>query len=457
MRHERLWLLVALLVGLALRLPGFLTAPAIELDGIGYATVAAAFAKGHLGQALGGVFPPVYPLVVAAFHLIIPDFELAGRLVSLAASMLTIYLSFLFAKRLYPHGAKAMLVAFLVAFQPYLVRYSGAALSESFAILLFSATTFVFYGGWREQRPWPIAASGLCLTLTYLTRPEYIAFYAPFLFVLLVKKRLGDSLLFLSPFIVLGLLYICLLHSQTGVWMVSKKATLSPFVSFATGLRNIPFVAYEFFIALFPVFFVVALLGIFRVEKPYRNLAFLLVAFHIASLSFVSHATRRYSVEFIPLSLVFVVEGLYVAESVLRRFFQVRGRHAALPVVKAALVVVIVASAVFQSYVPPHAERALHKKAGLFLLQHDPGSIVASRLPLVAFYEHGASVDLLAQMGDRKDVDHFKKIVAEQKAAYLVFDEKVDEALPFLREYLSGRVPVYEARSRGAFLKVYRL
>ncbi len=456
--HEGMYLLAALSAGLGLRILTFLSAPAIELDGIGYATVAARFAKGLFGQALSDVFPPVYPLAVAFFHLFIPDFELAGRSVSLVCGMLAIYVSFLFAKRLYPQGAKPVWIAFLVAFQPYLVRYSGAVLSESLAVLLFSAAFFAFYAGWRDERRGRIAASGLCLTLTYLARPEYIAFYAPFLFLLLTKRRFRDSLLFLSPFLVLGVLYICALRWQTGLWMVSGKATLSPFVRLGAAFGNAPLVAYEFLVALFPVFFVLALFGVRKVEKPYRNLVFLLAACHVASLSFVSHATRRYSVEFVPVSMPFVVEGLYAAENGLRRFFRTPAVSSRLlPAVRAAMVALIVASAVFQSYVPPHEGRALHKKAGLFLRRYDPGSIVASRLPLVAFYEKGESVDLLSGMSQEKDLEHFKRLVAEKKAAYLVFDEELDEELPFLRSYLSRLAPVFAASGPGVFLKVYRL
>ena len=454
---EGMCLLVVMVVGVVLRLVIFLSAPAIELDGIGYATVAGQFAKGLFGQALTNVFPPVYPLFVGLFHLAIPDVELAGRLVSLVFGMVTIYLSFLFAKRLLHDGTKAIWVAFLLALQPYLVRYSGAVLSESLATFLFAVTVFVFYMGWRGQRRWCMVVSGLCLTLTYLTRPEYVVFYAPFILVLLAGRRVRDSLLFLLPFLVLGSLYICYLWWQTGMWMVSRKATLSPFVPLRAFFGNVPLVAYEFFIAIFPLFFVFALLGWRRVEKPYRNLVLLLVVFHVLSLSFVSHATRRYSVEFIPVSMIFVVEGIYAVNAYLVSLFRESTRHGARTAVTAVMVAVIACAAVFQAYVPPRYERALHKKAGLFLLHYQPGSVVASRLPLVAFYEKGTPVDLLSAMSEEKDLAHFTRVVAERKVDYLVFDEQVAEELPFLKAYLSRCVPVYAATARGTFIRVYRL
>jgi hypothetical protein len=156
--------------------------------------------------------------------------------------------------------------------------------------------------------------------------------------------------------------------------------------------------------------------------------------------------------------MIFVVEGIYAVNAYLASFFRKAMRYG-LPraAVMAVMVAVIACAAVFQAYAPPHVERALHKKAGLFLLHYQPGSVVASRLPLVAFYDKGTSVDLLSAMSEEKDLAHFTRVVAERKVDYLVFDEKVAEELPFLKAYLSRCVPVYAATARGTFVRVYRL
>jgi hypothetical protein len=446
---ERICLLVALCTGLALRLLILLRASAIEMDGIGYATMAEQFVRGLFGQALGNVFPPFYPLFVGLFHLVIPDVELAGRLVSLVFGILLIYVSFIFAKRILGSGGKAVLVAFLVALHPYLVRYSGTVLSESLATLLFTVTVFTFYTGWQEESRWCIVASGLCLALTYLTRPEYLVFYAPFMACLLPKRRFRDMGLFLLPFLCLGLLYMGYLWSETGLVIVSRKVMQSPFVSIKEFFGNIPLVAYEWFIAMFPPFLVFGAFGIGRVERSYRNLVLLLLLFHILSLSYVSHATRRYSVEFIPLFMVFAVEGIYAGDGWLVKFFAGK-------VARYALIVLIVCAAVFQSFAPPRYDRVLHKKAGLFLLHYDPGSVVACRLPLVAFYEKGTSVNLVTEMSGEKNLARFKRIISERKVKYCAFDEETERTLPFLGEYLSGCELVYAASEHGSFVRVYR-
>ncbi len=109
------------------------------------------FAKGLFSRAMESVFPPVYPLFVALFHLVIPDVETAGRMVSLLRRPFDLHF-FLFARRFFRDEGKALWVALLVAFHPYLVRYSGAVLSEACAAFLFTATVFSFYMGWQEGK-----------------------------------------------------------------------------------------------------------------------------------------------------------------------------------------------------------------------------------------------------------------------------------------------------------------
>ncbi len=380
----------------------------------------------------------------------VPDAELAGRIVSLVFGMLLVYISFLFARRLFRDNGKALLVAFLAAIQPYLVRYSGQVLSESLAAFLFAATVFTFYVGWQERKTFLLSASGLCLVLTYLTRPEYLVFYAPFAGVLLAGRRFRDAFAFLLPFLCLGAVYMGLLRLQTGMWLVCNKATLSPFVPFTAFFANVPVVAYEWCVALFPPFLFFAIFGFRDVARPYGNLALLLLVFHILSLAFICHATRRYSVEFAPLSLVFAAEGIYAFSAFLARL--PRGK-----VIGYVLAALVVASAVAQSFTPSRPDRRLQKEAGLFLLRHDAGSVVAARLPLVAFYEKGVSVDLQNEMAGKETRERFELVVREKRVKYLVIDEKTAREMPFLEDYAAGRPVVAEFRGKGCFLRLYRL
>jgi hypothetical protein len=236
---------------------------------------------------------------------------------------------------------------------------------------------------------------------------------------------------------------------ETGLWMISKRVTLSPFVPFRTFLVTIPFVCYEFFIALFPLFFLFALLGYTRVNGRYRVLVVLLTAFHILSLSFISHSTKRYSVEFIPICMVFAVEGMWVVNDYVKRFMPRR-------TVFCVLGALVIFSGVLQSYTPARHDRALHKAAGIFLLKSDPGSVIASRLPIIAFYAHGQPVSLMRELEDRRSVAGLDRLISEKKVKYLTVDEETEKELGFLETYVSRLTLVREFRDEGSFLRIYR-
>jgi hypothetical protein len=447
---EKTYLSAVVFAGFALRLLVILKSSCIEMDGIGYATIADQFAKGLFRQGLSNVFSPMYPFFVSLLHLAVPDVELAGRLTSLFFGVLLICLSFVLANRLFRDRGKAIWMAALVAFHPYLVRYSGQVLSESLATFLFTLVVFLFYVGWQDRRRGVLAACGFCLVLAYLTRPEYLVFYGPLALLLLIRKRLVDCLVLVLPFFALGALYIFYLHAQSGMWTVSARTTLSPFVALGSALINIPFVSYDFVAAILPFSFFLAILGILRVPRPYRNLAMLLVTFHILSLSFISHSSKRYSVEFVPLLMVFSLEGIFFVVSYLKRFLPVR-------VAIWILAVAIVLPGAFEPFSSSRDERGLQKQAGLFLLEHGKGSVIAARLPLAAFYAKGRAVDLLSEMPGERNIIRLNRVLVDKRVDYLVVDEELEKEMPFLRDSLSRRPFLCSLDRNGAFVRIYRV
>ena len=67
---------------LAIRLYLSLTSYCIAGDGVAYLGMAQDFAAGASAKALASVFSPLYPWIISIVHRIIPDWELAGNLVS---------------------------------------------------------------------------------------------------------------------------------------------------------------------------------------------------------------------------------------------------------------------------------------------------------------------------------------------------------------------------------------
>ncbi|HME44868.1 MAG TPA: glycosyltransferase family 39 protein, partial [Syntrophorhabdales bacterium] len=308
------WLILIMILALGVRGLNIIYARAIEMDGVAYAQIAEHFASGAFGEALKNIFPPFYPLVISLFRVVVPDMELAGRLASLVCGLLLVYGAYLALKR-FLGSAKALWGAFFIAVHPYLIGCSAQVLSESLATLLFAATVFFFFVGYTEKSSWRITLSGFLLVLTYLTRPEYVVYYVPFGAFLVYRRRLSHTAALFAPFMLLGLAYIVYLRVATGLWIVSGKATHLQFVSLLAASVNVPIVAFHFFAALFPPFILLLIPGFGRAQRPFRNLVIGLAIFHVLSLACVGHSTRRYSVEFIPLLMVFVVEGWYVVRA----------------------------------------------------------------------------------------------------------------------------------------------
>jgi hypothetical protein len=445
-----LQLLVILSAGIILRLMVLLNSAAIEIDGMAYAAIADDFLKGLFAQGLTNVFSPMYPASVALFHLLIPDVELAGRLVSLTCGTLLIYVGFLFARRFFNDARKAMWVAFLVAFQPYMIRSSGQVLSESFTTLVFTLSVFAFYVGWRENRRTMIGLSGFCLVLSFLARPEYLVYFAPFVLFLLSKRRVTDIGILLLPLCVLGFAYVFYLHLQTGLWLVSKKATLSPIVPASSFFTNLPFVAYHFGSAIFPPFLLLAAIGFVRTEGKYRSLLIVLILFHILSLSFISHSTKRYSVEFIPVCMLVAAEGVPLVFNYLRRFSP---KYLGACLVAAAIML----PGILQSCTPARYDRKIQKEAGRYLGAVDPGSVIAARLPIVAFYAHGKTVELSSELEKGSTIGRLDRLITDNHAKYLVVEGEMESDLPFLEDYVSGLSLLKEFKKNDYVLRIYRI
>jgi 4-amino-4-deoxy-L-arabinose transferase-like glycosyltransferase len=437
--------------GFFLRLVALLRGTCIELDGISYATMGHQLVRGEFSAVLRNVFPPMYPVFIGVVHLIIPDVEVAGRFASLFLGTILIVFAYFFVKRMSGNGEKGLWAAFLVAVQPYLIRYSGQVLSESTATLLFTCTAFVFYIGWQENNRKLVAIAGLFLCLTYLTRPEYVAFYAPLgLLLLLRDKRFASLGWLLLPFLVLGSLYVLYLHFQTGMWIVSNKATLSPFVRLWTFVFNFPLVIYEFLVAQSPWMILLAVLGFRRVPVQYRVLLISLILFHVFSLSTVGHATKRYSVEFIPLVVVLAVDGIELLTGCFSK---------SLKKMTASLLVITVVLGFCLTFVftESRSDRVLHKQAGLFLLAYAPGSRIVCRLPIVAFYAKGQALDLVSVFSRDDDIRRLRSILVDRKPTFLLVDNETERDFPLVKEYTAKRVPIREFAEKEDSLSVYRV
>jgi len=81
-RPEGTALALTVSLAFAIRLYLSLTSYCIAGDGVAYLAMARNFAAGEPAKALASVFSPLYPWLIAIVHHLIPDWELAGSIVS---------------------------------------------------------------------------------------------------------------------------------------------------------------------------------------------------------------------------------------------------------------------------------------------------------------------------------------------------------------------------------------
>ncbi len=457
-------LVIILLIGLFVRLWEMTHITAIELDGSLYARMGELWAQGAFKEALGGLFPPVFPCLIGVFHLVIPDIELAGRMVSLAAGMLLIFVTFLFLKRF--HGERAALFgSAFIAFHPYLVRNSTMVLTEATATLLFASALFFFYASLQDDTTRHACYSAVLLGFTYLARPEFIVYCAPLAIFLLIRKKYTRTVLFLACFLCFAGSYMLYLKMETGLFVVSQKAILAknqpdvgahvrsyllPFLPFQALIRNIPYVVLHFFEALFIPICLLMVFGFKKIAASYRNLMIAAVLFHVFSLATMTPSSRRLSEEFIPLMIPFAVEGFFVIERFWGRF-----RHK--NILRYGTIGIIIAACLSQAFTSPDSGRLLHKRVGLYLLSFDPGHPVISRLPIIAFYSKGEWVHIIPLMQKKGNCGKLPEIAAHGKAKYFAVDDVMEKKLPFLKHCVMGLPLVLEVRDGEDFIKLYRV
>ena len=454
-----------LLIGLMLRLFDLMNAAVIEMDGIGYTTMAGNFLKGQMFEALKDISHPLYPLFLGFFGLFIRDLELAGRLLSLTCGMLLIYISFAFVKRFFDEK-KALWASFFVAIHPYLIRFSAQVLTESLAILLFTAAVFLFFNGWVHDDARSVSLSAILLALTYLTKAEYVIYALPFSFLLLLKKRYGQAALFMILLFIFSFPYIYYIKMETGIWTITKKVGMSeniispgtveytyaaPFASVVDLFKRAPFVVYNFFLAVFPPFFILAALGFKRMSNPYRNLTLILVALHLLGRTVgLHHSTLRYSVEFVPIMLIYGAEGLPVLQEMV-------GRYRSRRILYYGALSVLILFSVGKGLTTLQKGREIHKYAGIFLSKFGSDKRIAEAFPVATYYAGGKWVNVDLFYDYRNDCDAMIAKMKEKNVDFFIFDYRMNERYPSLGPCLSAKTAFAEFKVDDRFVKVYRL
>src|SRR6202521_2109674 len=167
-------LALPILLALTIRLYLSMTSFCIAGDGVAYLGMAREFAAGAPAQALKSVFSPLYPWIVAVAHRLIPDWELAGSLVSTILGSAAVATIYLMTREAFDRDDLAIGAAVLAAIHPALAAYSASVRTEAGFIFLLTAAMWMLIVGLKRRRIAIVAASGVGGGVAYLYRTEAI-------------------------------------------------------------------------------------------------------------------------------------------------------------------------------------------------------------------------------------------------------------------------------------------
>lgn len=134
----------------------------------------------------------LYPQLMALLSYIVPDYERAGRFISVLMGTLTILPLWLLGSQLYGRRA-AHFSALLWALHPLHVQWSTAVYRDATYCCLVTAYGFFLWEAMQRRQARFYFGAGLTWALAYMTRPEGLVYGLLALLWLPAKIRFGDK------------------------------------------------------------------------------------------------------------------------------------------------------------------------------------------------------------------------------------------------------------------------
>jgi 4-amino-4-deoxy-L-arabinose transferase-like glycosyltransferase len=453
------WLGAFIILGFTLRFYVFLNATTISVDSFNYVNMAKGFLEGDLTEGINVIRRPLYPLLLGLSSNLTGDYELAGRIVSLAFGTAAIAVSFYLARSVYNERA-GLFAAFFVAIHPYMVRYSGDVLTEGLYYFLVAMLVLFGLKAVSQRSTALMSAAALFAILAYLTRPGAIIIWAVITIWAVSgnftrirqdwRERVGPLVVGCLIFITMAVPYIILtpgaggeLDIGNGLSLSSLEPVLSILFSFGLGERILKFLA-DFPKGFTLPFLALFIFGVFvRKREGFSSSEFYLMAIMLITWLFYLcvSPSERYFVHLMPIALVFSAAGFCHIEDRLKA----RARRPVL--LTAALVLAICAVELPQGLVSLHAHRLPERQAGEWLKEHAEGPYtIMARRPIIAFYADGGFVFLPGETMEEV-IEYGKQEGAEYVAGYTSslrknipdFDLEKERFLTELRRFSAGR------------------
>jgi 4-amino-4-deoxy-L-arabinose transferase-like glycosyltransferase len=215
----------------------------IDSEGAEYVRIAQNLlaGNGYVGIITPGtelMFPPLFPLLIAAGSLMTGAPELTARMISVSMGALLVCPVYFIARHLYNRSA-GLIAASIVAVHPLLAGLSANAYVEPTDMTLVMTAIWLGIKVWERHRIRDALLLGCVLALAYLARQEAIVLAVLFALLFAVAglwfNRPGWrwSLAMLAAFVVVAGPYIGWLSAQTGQFRIEGKAPINYAVGIA--------------------------------------------------------------------------------------------------------------------------------------------------------------------------------------------------------------------------------
>jgi hypothetical protein len=220
-------------IGLAIRLYLVFASYCISADGPEYVRMARDFAAGDRTGALGSIFSPLYPWLMALVHPLVPNWELSGDLLSTFFGTITIPLVYLLIRQVLQVRSYALGAAAITVIHPLMAEYSSSVRTEAGYVCLMVAALCLLISAIERESLAMVAAAGVVGGLAYLYRAEGFGFLAVGGgFVIAgawvwrrwrITQGLAWAALLAATFLTVASPYLLYLHRATGRWTVSRE------------------------------------------------------------------------------------------------------------------------------------------------------------------------------------------------------------------------------------------
>ena len=470
-KNEKFDLTILILVSLLLTIYLFSRTYVISLDGVSqYIPMAKVFASGFFKDAVRFTGQqPLYSFLIALLSRLVPDFEIAGKLISSFFGIMVIFPVYFLGKRIFDRKV-AFLSVFLLVIHPYVRRFSADVLKESLYLFLLAASIWFSLRTFEKEKIYPYIFIPFLSAMAYLIRPDGVEILlVVFFYILFVKKFSAPGrkwvviLFLLLASCVLLFPYLFHLREIAGEWTLSKAKSIVGILGWGVTKGEISLITkviyslkklnLEIFAIYHPLFIFLLALGLlrkifFHFKNEEKFLIFFFVLHYLVLFLMIFNLTEwrsgekvqeymvsgRHVLPLLIISIYWVGEGFFtVYQWIFKKIESGNLLHhleskKKSTIVFVALLVLLLIIVLPKTLKPQRYERLPEKWAGIWIKsQSGKGMIIFTTAPRVAYYADGN----FEYINFNKDkFDQIKVSMAEKKALYLAIRGREVANLP---------------------------